>query len=167
MSNSRQFSFYMTQQDHAELEGCIRDQVDWTPLAGVTGDSRPHVLNTTIVSKMGQERLGIYLCQPARVDDVVLSQVAGQSDRFVEALRSPVIEFDRCYQSLDSLRLGRLYYVTSYFDDSGALISKDQGFLEWADRIFKAFRKHLVRQEDGYYYGPEAERLKGKLCFLT
>ena len=109
---------------------------------------------------MGAERLQIYLARPADVDAIRLNSMPGHPTMAVDVLRSPVVEFARCYHVGNRMRRGRLYFVTAYFDGC-ALIRKDNSFLEWASALIATTRRKLKKDAAlSTYFGQDALRLK-------
>jgi len=65
------------------------------------------ILQTCIVQQMGQEALKIYI---ARTDDLDAIVSTGHEEfLFIDVLRSPVIEFSRCYMGEGRISDGRFY----------------------------------------------------------
>ena len=107
---------------------------------------------------MGFEHLKIYVTQSQYIDRIIFKRSANAA--FVDELRSPVVEFSRCYQDDQLIRRGRLYFVNGYFDASG-LINKDDDFLKWGNSLMRRARRMLRKDPNSFeYFGPEALRLK-------
>jgi hypothetical protein len=72
---------------------------------------------------------------------------------YIDILISNCIEFSigGFYPYSDkNLHSARLYYVFNYFDKSDKIIRKDQGFINWADDIFKSFKKEFLIRDVKY-----------------
>jgi len=164
--NSRQINFYLTSNDLRDLEAVVRPEMDIIPIEATCKDV-PSVLESTIVKRMGEDRLQIFLCNPQQLSEIVVEPVKSQPYKLVDVLKSPAIEFLRCFESEVTLRRGRLYYIVNYLDDKGVLIRKNDTFVNWATLLFKIVKRELQRDNDGLYYGREAMELRGRLQFLT
>jgi hypothetical protein len=155
---SRQVNFFLTPADQAALMAQFAGVGEFALIDGIAPDRRPQLRSTAENRQMGVERLTIYLVRPQDVDAVVLNDVKGQPYRVVDVMRSPVIEFDRCYQAGNLLRRGRLYFVTGYYDEQ-TLAKKDHAFVDWADAFLKKARRSL-KKDQFFHFGAEALKLK-------
>jgi hypothetical protein len=107
---------------------------------------------------MGSERLKILTTLPKYLSDIILRQSSNLA--YVDTLRSPVVEFSRCYQDDQCIRRGRFYVVRSYFDER-TLVKKDAEFLKWSEALISKTRRALTRDPESFaYFGSEALRLR-------
>lgn len=163
---SRQINFYLTQHDQVELEERVLESAEWLPVAATHTGKMPKRLQTTLIHRMGDERLQIFVCHPSQYGELVSIDVPDQRYKLVDVVKSPAIEFARCFSSGKKLRRGRFYYVSRYFDDEGKIVAKDDKFLRWAEGLFKISKKALILDEQGMYLGQEAYEFRKDLEFL-
>jgi hypothetical protein len=100
--------------------------------------------------RAGEDWLHLFLVRPEDLDRVVTQHVAVQGYWVVDVLRSPVIEFQRCFFDGKELRRGRAYFVDKYYDSSDALIQKPETFRKWAQTVLRAIRQSLERKGSDY-----------------
>lgn len=107
--------------------------------------------------KSGEDWLHMFLVRPEDVELVVTQPVAAQGYWSIDALRSPVVEFQRCFYDGHRLRRGRAYFVEQYYDANKQLTQKPEAFRVWAQSVLTAIRRKLQRQ-GADYIGSEAKR---------
>ncbi len=67
----------------------------------------------------------------------------------LDSLKSYTIEFNTggFYPNTeDTLQRARLYFITSYFVSNGEVIEKDKDFVDWANKIFRDFKKKFLKK---------------------
>lgn len=114
-----------------------------------------HVPSLDLVEE-GAPWLFFHLVRPDDLASVVTRHVPAQGYWTVDVLRSPVIEFSRCFFDGQILRCGRVYYTPSFFGPDDAVVLKSSAFLDWAKLLFAVVKKNLKRR-DTEYIGAEAE----------
>jgi len=155
---SSQVNFYLTRDDQAELVKKLDPHGSFIYIARLSQDGSPQRVESAEIRQMGFEHLKIYVTQSQYIDRIIFKRSANAA--FVDELRSPVVEFSRCYQDDQLIRRGRLYFVNGYFDASG-LINKDDDFLKWGNSLMRRARRMLRKDPNSFeYFGPEALRLK-------
>jgi hypothetical protein len=156
---SRQVTFFLTPKDQAELLSKLDPSGQFVYLASHYSNGQMQILQTPVVQQMGQEALTIYI---ARTDDLDTIVSTGREQFLsIDVLRSPVIEFSRCYMGERHMSDGRFYVVNSYFDQHGQIARKDDGFLRWAERLVSKTRRSLTKDPDSFaYFGAEALQLR-------
>lgn len=107
--------------------------------------------------KSGEDWLYLFLVRPEDVELVITQPVATQGYWSIDALRSPVIEFQRCFYDGHRLRRGRAYFVEEYYDANKHLVQKPEAFRIWAQSVLNTIRRKLRRQ-GADYFGSEARR---------
>ncbi|MGJ5222925.1 MULTISPECIES: hypothetical protein [unclassified Bradyrhizobium] len=156
---SRQVNFFLTPKDQAELLSKLDPAGQFVYLAWRRNDSRIDILPTAAVRQMGKEALTIYIARADDLDAMSFDDVGNFSS--VDVIRSPVIEFSRCYMGDQHLSDGRFYVVNSYFDRDGRVARKDEDFLTWSARLVSKTRRCLTKDPDSFFYlGAEALQLK-------
>ena len=161
MPRGRQLQLYLTPRDLHSYEATLRERpAEWVALASHSPGPGPNRVGSLAIREMGKERLTVFLVRTQDLGAISVRQVKEQRYWTIDELRSPVIEFQRCFFDGQLLRRGRLYYVTGYYGDNGAWIAKPASFIEWASGMLRATRKALQRVADlGAYLGDEARRL--------
>ncbi|GLH75101.1 hypothetical protein SSBR45G_00090 [Bradyrhizobium sp. SSBR45G] len=156
---SRQVNFFLTPNDQAELLSKLDPAGQFIYVARRRKDSRIDILPTPAVRQMGKEALKIYIARADDLDAMSFDDIGTFSS--IDVIRSPVIEFSRCFMGDQFIRDGRFYVVNSYFDRDGRVARKDEGFLTWAARLVSKTRRCLTKDPDSFFYfGAEALQLK-------
>jgi hypothetical protein len=88
-----------------------------------------------------------YLVRGEDLERVRLREIPSPGYWAVDEVRSPVIEFDGGFFDHSKILRGRLYFTTSYYDLADQHVVKEPGFVQWADRILAAGRRHGVRSK--------------------
>lgn len=153
----RQFNFFLAPGDERSFEEALRKAGDAVFLAHTPGSSRPSEVPTSVVPRMGEEYLRIFLVRRHDLDHVEDALERREAPSRV----LPVIEFDRCYRVTGLIRRGRLWFETRYFDDDGSTVRKTEDFIRWAERLFRFGKLALKRTETGDYAGASALRGRG------
>jgi hypothetical protein len=163
---SRQINFYLTASDLAQLEVKLRSLTTFELLKDSGNRAAPIRLESMQLDCMGSHSFGIYLIRPGDMESVRFEKIS--SSRYdVDVDASPVIEFSRCFATAEVLGHGRLFLVSSYYDDNGKLHRKCNEFLKWADSILSCTRRFLKYREGLFYFGEEAAGLRktGRINF--
>lgn len=82
---------------------------------------------------------------------------------YINEQKSDIIEYSPSYIITENqtIKRGRLYVVTDYFDTEDRLIRKNDPFLKWADSILRGARKMMSKGGKwDFWYGPEALELE-------
>lgn len=95
--------------------------------------------------KSGEDWLHLFLVRPEDVELVATQRVATQGYWTIDAPRSPVVEFQRCFYDGKSLRRGRAYFVEKYCDANKQLFQKPEVFRVWAQFVLNTIRRTLER----------------------
>ena len=90
-----------------------------------------------------------YLVMDSQLDQVILEFVEKQNYWLIDDLRSPIIELIRPYFDVEKnlLRRGRLYFKNGYWNENREWVRKNDAFLDWANLLFKRFRKVFQRSQ--------------------
>jgi hypothetical protein len=158
---SKQVNFFLTVDDQDDLINAFRARVgEFVIIDSIAEGGRLRLLQTAEIKRMGAERLKVYLARPNDVALVRLNHLQHHPHETVDIVRSPIVEFDRCYHRDHQLRRGRLYMVGAYYDDD-VLLKKDDGFLKWANALITTARRRLTKgPESFFYFGRNALELK-------
>ena len=151
-----QVGFYLTPDDLQGLERRLREAGEIAILDSRSRRPAPARLLSTAVPEMGVTPLRVLLARPEDLPVLSFTEVAGRGGWSVDALRSPVMELDRCFYDGTVLRRGRLYYVDGCYGAKGEWVEKPAAFLDWAKTMLAAARRYLKKHPDlGEYAGPE------------
>jgi hypothetical protein len=112
--SSRQINFFLTQTDQADLMRRLGPLGELAFIEGMAQGRHPQFLESAEVKQMGAETLQIFLARPEDVKDILFREA--RETTYLDVVRSPVIEFNRCYRDQHLLRRGRLYFVTRYYE---------------------------------------------------
>ena len=158
----RQINVYLTPEDSDLLEKHIRSLVDFIAFEWCASDSSVQRLLNTGIPKMGKSWLTIGLTRPEDIGNLVLRPMENRESSSVDILRSPAIEFTRCFFDGKVLRRGRLYYISEYYEQARAVRKSDR-FISWAGEVFKGSKSMLIRDSNlESYVGPHAKQLLGE-----
>jgi hypothetical protein len=158
----RQLNVYLTPEDSHLLERHLRSLLDIVAFEWRSTESSVRQLPNMEIQEMGKPWLTIGLARPEDVPNLGLRQIESKDFRILDVLRSPAIEFSRCFFDGKILRRGRLYYIPKYFDGAH-LVQKSGGFTEWAKDVFNAAKALLTRDSElESYIGLNAERLRSE-----
>jgi hypothetical protein len=158
--NSRQINFFLTALDQNTLLEDIRSGGDFLVINAVTQGGVPDILEGPEIIQMGYEHLKVFLAQPDELNSIRFNSISNRDFKTVDVVRSPVIELARCFHIGNIIRRGRLYVVTSYYEQ-GSLRKKNNEFIRWAGRVLTKARKSLIKDHaSSTYFGREALQLK-------
>jgi hypothetical protein len=164
---AKQISLFLTPSDTEVLESAIRARASLQAVDGRSSGPAATLMKHLVVEDMGNTWLRVCLVRPDDIADLRFAEVASQGYWAVDVLRSPVIEFWRCYFDGRILRSGRLFFETGYFEGD-AWVDKPAFFLLWADDVFRTAKKALKREASlDSYLGEEAWSLRtaGQVTF--
>src|SRR5262245_8694059 len=125
--NSSQINFFLTTADQASLMKHFEARGAFIVVHSRAQDNSVRLLKTAEIKKMGTEPLTVYLARPCDVGAVQLNVLQQQAYSTIDVVRSPVIQFTRCFHLENRPRRGRLYFMTAYYDGA-VLIKKDGAF---------------------------------------
>ncbi len=153
-----QITFYLDKEDSSALEARLRRMGPLVILHRRSMTGRPRQLASTDLYEEGQSNLFYCLVRPEDLDKVTMEYVPAQKHWMIDTLRSPIIEYDRCYTDERLIRRGRMYYTDGFYDEKEEWKEKTTDYLTWAKKILMLGKKTLVR--DGHdYLGPTASDL--------
>ena len=157
---SRQINFFLTTADQADLINSLDPLGEFVYVRNVSRDGTPEILESASIATATNESLQIYIAQLREIKNIVFQRLPNVTFSSIDVVRSPVVQFVRCYQDERCIRRGRLYFVTAYYDRRQQ-IEIDEVFLSWARKIVARARR-VLKKEDGslIYYGKQALHLK-------
>jgi hypothetical protein len=156
---SQQISFYMTPTDLRAAMKRIADCGDFVILHSRSPQSQPHVLSTDEFEDRGKPWLYFYITRPEFLRSIKMREVPAQGYWAIDSLRSAVIELNRCFYDGSQLKVGRLFFDTSYYDETDQKVAKPESFLAWAKCVLAATKKTLKRDASrSAYIGLDALR---------
>jgi hypothetical protein len=157
--HSKQINFYLTTSDQVELLNDLRRRGEFLVASCADKGRNLRLVEVSKVKDISAEPLQVYLVRPCDVAGVCIRTLENQR-RYVDSLRSPVVQFSRSLHRGNELTRGRLYVTTAYYDGE-ILVRKEDGFVEWASALILTARRKLKRDSATQsYFGEDAFRLK-------
>lgn len=155
----KQFSFFLAASDQREFERSIKESGDIVFLKVWPQSSEPEEIQSSIISKMGEEVLTILVTLRKEMNNIRFSKIENQNRFSCDFTTSPAIEFSRCYVTKDYIRAGRLYMVDKYWYN-GRIFEKSPEFIEWSRCLYNLGKRSLKKLDRGYYAGAKALELR-------
>ena len=144
-----QVNFYLTPPDVAALEEALRNIEPMIVLHSRSNAPEPRVLNNLNLAEDGKTWLFFYLVRASDLTDVEMCHVPEQGYWSIDVIKSPVVQFNRCFLDDKILRRGRVYYVEKFYGNDNEIVSKSESFRNWAKTIQKVTKSNLKK------YGPD------------
>jgi hypothetical protein len=151
-----QVNFYLDPFDTLSLEQTIRTVEPLLVLHSRSPRSEPRVVESASIEEDGQPWLFAFLVRREDLQSVVTRHVPAQGYWTIDVLKSPVIEFNRCFFDCTVLRRGRLYYVDGYYNANQTWEDKEDGFQQWAKTVLTRTKK-VLKKYKGDYIGTGAD----------
>jgi hypothetical protein len=145
-----QVNFYLDAHDTKQIEAVVRSVRPMLVLHSRSPQPEPKLLDSLSHDEQGQTWLFYRLVLPEDLGAVVMEHVPAQGYWTVDVLKSPVIQFNRCYFDGTILRRGRLYYVDGFYDINQRWEVKSESFRKWAKAVFAKTKKALKKHETDY-----------------
>lgn len=156
---SKQFDVYVLPSDANSLvEGIyarfgLRILRKYSPTRVSVEISSPVQTSSNWLKAAGSTSIECYL---APMDGRIQSFYCEQPDHWVIDSNSEVIEFSGCDFDGWTLLVGRFYFETA-FVQNGSWVKKREGFVKWADAVFRYSKRLLHREKQmDAYIGKEA-----------
>ena len=137
---SRQLNFYLNLSDQHLFDQMLKANELIKLCQYQTEEACPYFLESSIITKMGEEALKIILVRKSDIENIRYRKIKERYIYSIDSIRSPVIEYSRCYVGDNIIRRGRLYFVKAHYDDKDYLISKSSDFLAWANQLLDEAR---------------------------
>jgi len=155
----QQINFFFSDEDTQVFDQKIRGQLDFVVIKQPTRRLGLEPSQTTRFEADG-EWLKVFLVRRCDLHQVRFKQVLAQRYWLVDDLRSPVVEYSRCFCHNGVLRRGRLFFDEGYFDEAGRWTLKPDTFTVWASSIIKFMQFFATKTDvNGNRIGPDAARL--------
>ncbi len=148
---SVQVNFYLMPDEQASFDQLLKSAGALRIITGMSSAFRPQLASTTVLHSPGAEDLKVHLVRDQDLELLRADQGPDGKEWFVDVLRSPVIEYWRCFTDGKILRRGRLYFIEDYFNNHGRLVKKDADFLKWARAVIANVRRSMKKRADGDY----------------
>lgn len=149
-----QVNFYAIPEDIVHIEQKIREIESLAILHSRSNTATPRIVPSLDFRESDQQWLFFHLVRESDLSCVVTRHVPSQSYWTIDVLRSPVIEFNRCYFDGRILRRGRVYYVDAFYGPDDAWMEKSEDFRLWAKSVLKIIR-HCFKKHGSDYIGNE------------
>lgn len=154
--NSRQLNFYLNSSDQHLFDQMLTANRTTKFCQYQTEQARPYFLESSIIRNMGEEVLKIILVRESDVKNIQYRKIEGRNIYSIDTVRSPVMEYSRCYVNDKFVRRGRLYFLKTYYNDQDVLVNKAPDFLSWENQIFDEAKEILIPYKSGEFMGPGA-----------
>lgn len=151
-----QVNFYLCPTDLRSIECTLREVGPLTILHSRSSNPKPRNVESLELNENGQLWLYFYLVRPEDIRSVTMTHIPAQAYWTVDVLRSPVVEFNRCFFDEIVLRRGRLYYIDKFYGSDGTTLEKPMEFVTWAKSLLLTTKKALKRHGSDYI-GPDAK----------
>jgi hypothetical protein len=170
----RQVNFFLSMEDQENMNSIILNHPETTVIECRMKSVDPVIRDSTRIEKMGGENLCLLLLRAPDLEKIIVKPATSNGFHYVDSIRSPVIEYDRCFvdpghiRGRRMIRRGRFYFVPRYRDEEGCAVEKSPEFLKWATSLFGKAKKNLIyRKDDMEYYGEGALAAEGGGWELT
>lgn len=147
---SHQLNFFLTPIDTESLVIKLKDITPLLILHHRSDGPNPHLLQSLDYYEESGPLLFFCLVRPEDLGLVVMKNIPGQGHWMIDVLRSPIIEFNKCFFDQKLLRRGRIYYNDWYYGANNSRINKNISFDKWAKSIFSTTRRALKRYNSDY-----------------
>lgn len=154
---SQQVNFYLLPEEQEWFESQLRSCGDLVVIRKPASPEDSIVADSTIIRAMGREDVRVYLSRRQDLPQIDVRAIPSRNSWSIDELRSPVVEFSRCYFDGQLLRRGRLYVITHYYDENSLLVEKQKSFVNWAKTLISTTKKTMARREDGDFIAPLAK----------
>lgn len=155
---SHQVNFFLTNVDANALEAVWLGRDPIVVVHSRSVDGVPRILPSSDLEEAGRRWLFFGLLKREHLGALKMCHVPAQGYWSIDVVKSPIVEFDRCFFDGHVLRRGRLYFVDGYYDAHGSWVEKEESFRKWAKSLVASTRDRLLRH-NGDYVGPEARSL--------
>ncbi len=148
--NSKQINFYLFPSDLTKVDLLFEEFGNVRILGLPMPKKKLRILKRIGVADFNEKNwVKTYLVMDSQLDQVILNDVEAQDYDLIDSLRSPVIELIRPYFDVEKniLRRGRLYFKDGYWNENREWVQKNDAFLDWANLLFKRFRKVFQRAQ--------------------
>jgi hypothetical protein len=153
----RQFQIYLLPSDAVRLIEVLRSEIGLNLLASRSPTPMPAKVVLPTQIHAGFTRVDCLLV-PDDSASLRTEFLEKQNQWIINTLFSEVIEVRGCHFDEKTLKRGRFFYDTRFYQ-SQLRQEKSPIFLRWAEHIFKTAKKFLTRVSDlEAYVGPDAER---------
>lgn len=139
----RQFQVYLLPSDAVRLVEVLRQQIKIRLLASRSPGSQAIEIQSPVQTSAGYTRMDCLLA-PDEMIIVKVDHLEKQGHWTVNTLFSEVIEFSGCHFNNKTLKRGRLFYDTGFYNGK-QWEEKSPRFLKWAEIVFKTTKKSLER----------------------
>lgn len=152
----KQFQLYLLPSDSDILIKKLRQEVGLHLLARRSARSEPVEVESPVRTEAGFTRADCVLVSEIP-PTIKLDHIEKQGYWSINSLFSEVVEFTGCHFDGKTLKLGRFFYDSGFYDDD-RWQEKSPRFLDWADKLFKTAKKSLKRIPSlDAYVGADAE----------
>jgi len=132
---SRQINFFVMPDEWEPLENYLKEN----NLLCISRRMKTKELEYHTIS---DDEIYKYVIKPSEVESIKNQQI--DNELFFITIENPVIEFikPRLNEELNTLKPGRFYYTSEYWDENNIKKTKDLRFIATAEELFKWFKKN-------------------------
>jgi len=145
--------------DLDEFDDWLRARGDTAVLKSWSQSEVPEVLHSVSLNRSAGETIDVLLAPRDHLSSLSARGFVLGRGYHLDALRAPVVEFQRCYFDDKVLRGGGLAGWTGYWGYRGGAyrwVDKPQGFVQWMESILQRIRRSYSERHASYYVGPHA-----------
>ena len=146
--NSKQINFFLSNEDLPEVNIFFLEK---KCLIFKRDKENPEVFSNYNIVKNPENIFQVCVSKD-EFKDKIFYEFIESKNYSVDILKSYCIEFTigGIYPySNKEFHSSRFYYITEYFDNDKT-VRKDKEFINWADDIFKSFKKRFLKKESEY-----------------
>lgn len=143
--SSKQINFFIMPSEVSEVNSFLKEMGCFFVKNNVTKPKDAFIDNIELDIKYSKQ---YYLCPLHYKNDVFFKQIEDEQIFYVDINSSYVVEFDigGLYENDKQLHRSRFYYITEYYDKTPKLITKENEFIKWADKLRSDFKKRFLKK---------------------
>lgn len=152
---SRQLNFFITPQDHNEIEKfLIEKNIEILAKESLNSDYDNHGM----LPKENDKIYQVFLTRKEFSNDIEIETIEDSDKRYYSILTSPLLEFSMggfYPYNMNILQRARFYFKGGYYNDEDVYVNKADEFTDWAQDVMKQFKKRFLisypKQKDFLY----------------
>ena len=150
----RQINFYLHPDDYCDFEDMLKKSGDVLFLPYFHFDKSVRIIPKTIPLDIKKEGSRVYVVRQSDIGQIETHSIEKFGYWLIADNNAPVLHYDRCSFSADTIHRGRLYFEPKFVRNM-EWVSKPIDFINWSDNIIKNARRLLTRYRfdmDGWYF---------------
>lgn len=146
--SSKQINFFLSPEDLPDVAIFL---IEKNCLIVKRKSETPDILRNYDIVKNPESIFQLCLCKNEQKEKIFYEYLEN-TDYYLDILKSNCIEFSiggvYPYSNIE-FHSSRFYYILKYYDN-GEIVRKDEEFINWADDIFKSFKKKFLKKDLTY-----------------